>query len=80
MGKHVMGGFQGNLRIKWLFLNIEVAASDQDAKYLTQLQQFLCVQLEISSNLIFQLNVYLDIHKLQDAQVSNSFLKKVWFK
>ena len=75
-----MGGFQENLRIKWLFLNIEVAASDRDAKYLTKLQQFLCIQLEISSNLIFQLNVYLDIHNLQDAQVSNSFIKKIWFK
>jgi hypothetical protein len=64
MGKHVMGVFQENLSIKWFFLDIEVAASNQNAKYLTKLQQLLFIQPEISSDLIIQLNVYLNNHKL----------------
>jgi hypothetical protein len=64
--------------MKWLFLDIEVAASDQDAKYLIKLQQLLNVQPEISSDLIMQLNLYLDNHKLRDAQVCYSFLINIW--
>jgi hypothetical protein len=78
MDKHVLGGFQENLRMKWLFLDNEVATSDQDAKYLTKLQQLLRIQPEIGSDLIIQLNVYLNNHELQDAQVSCSFLINIW--
>jgi hypothetical protein len=31
--KQTCNGFQENLCMKWLFLDIEVAASNQDAKY-----------------------------------------------
>ena len=74
MDKDVMGGFQENLHMKWLFLDNEVAASNQDARCLTKLQQLLRLQPKISSNLIIQLNMYLDNHELQDAQVIYSFL------
>jgi hypothetical protein len=41
--KQTCNGFQENLCMKWLFLDIEVAASNQDA-ILTKLQQLLHVQ------------------------------------
>ena len=78
MGKHVWGGFEENLYMKWLFLDNEVATSDQDAKYLTKLQQYMHIQPEIGSDLIIQLNMYLNNHELQDAQVSYSFLINIW--
>jgi hypothetical protein len=37
---------------KTLIQIMKSIASDQDVKYLTKLQQLLCVQLEISSDLI----------------------------